>query len=354
MISREIAALAGAWRTAGEQPDGQICAALAAGFGRLHPAAERAGQARLAELASVAEVMLEAMTQSPEAADPLLWRTVGDYVAAVEGLASGPERPEAGPVAGRRLLLRSPDESAASRLEALLTGLGWSLTRVSDAAGLGQALAAGEPALVVEDIDPPARPAPTPETGLPPRVALATSGAAERRLAAAQAGFEGFWPKHISRACLAAELERLAPPADAAPLRLLLRDDSRTQAAYYRNLLRRSGMEVEVAESAEAVFAALAERPPDLLLLDLHMPGYDGIALTRAVRQLPGGLSLPVVFLSMETDPQRQLDALEAGADDFLVKPVPGTRLRRALAIRARRGRALRLAGGGPPVPGCG
>ncbi|WP_425527757.1 response regulator, partial [Xylella fastidiosa] len=61
---------------------------------------------------------------------------------------------------------------------------------------------------------------------------------------------------------------------------------------------------------------------PDKILMDLNMPDLDGISLTALIRQQPNKLLLPIVFLSGDTGPEKQIEVLDSGADDFLTKPI--------------------------------
>ncbi|UEX79307.1 response regulator [Spiribacter halobius] len=354
-IRRDLAALVTAWEAMRDGADAAHFEAMRRHCAGVAAAAEASGHRRLAELAGVAEIMLTPLARAEEPADPLLLRTLDDYVEALRRLDPGAP-PESPAMPCRRARLITGDDTAVARLRPLLRDLAWGLEVLPDATGAADP---GPAELIVLDLDGSAEPdrllsglttalGPASAGPQPPVVALAARGSAALRLTAARAGAAGFWLKGMSRDLLAAELDRLALAAaeSARPLRVLLRDDSRTQTAYYRNVLQRAGLTVEAADSADAVFEALLQRPPDLLLLDLHMPDCDGAELTRAVRQLPGLGHLPVVFLSMETDVRRQLDALAAGGDDFLVKPVSGGQLLRTVTLRATRGRTLRQQSG--------
>jgi len=84
---------------------------------------------------------------------------------------------------------------------------------------------------------------------------------------------------------------------------------------------------------------AIAEHRPDLILMDLHMPGLDGMRLTALIRQNPQQQLLPIVFLTGDPDPERQFEVLDSGADDFLTKPIRPRHLVAAVANRIRRSR---------------
>jgi len=172
-------------------------------------------------------------------------------------------------------------------------------------------------------------------------VLLLAVGAAEGRLEALFGGADGYLELGEPARC-AAELGQWLAQQDPAPFRVLLVEDDRDGRAFAGGLLRRVGMQVEeVADPTTALARAEAVRP-DIVLLDLHMPELDGVALTAQLRA--SGLSphLPIVMLSGEERPGARFSALRLGADDFLVKPVPPRTLIASVRARVKRGRALR------------
>src|SRR5262245_45582811 len=84
------------------------------------------------------------------------------------------------------------------------------------------------------------------------------------------------------------------------------------------DLLRREGFAVEEAENAVAMDAVLARARPDLLVLDLMLPGEDGLSICRRLR---ANDTLPILMLTAKGDEIDRVVGLEMGADDYLVKP---------------------------------
>lgn len=125
--------------------------------------------------------------------------------------------------------------------------------------------------------------------------------------------------------------------ADGLPPRLLVVDDDPLQRHLAARTLRHAGFEVSEAADGEAALARLAEVPVDLLLLDLLMPGLDGYAVCRRVRALPQGGLLPILVLTGLNDTSAIDAAYEAGATDFIAKPIHWTLLshRVRYALRA-------------------
>ncbi len=130
------------------------------------------------------------------------------------------------------------------------------------------------------------------------------------------------------------------PPSAEAPYRVLVVEDDRAQGLFAQSVLQGAGMEANVVTDAEAVLQALGRGRPDLILMDLHLPGVDGMRLTAMIRQQPGMELLPIVFLSGDPDPERQFEVLDIGADDYLSKPIRPRHLIAAVSNRIRRARA--------------
>jgi diguanylate cyclase (GGDEF)-like protein len=102
------------------------------------------------------------------------------------------------------------------------------------------------------------------------------------------------------------------------------------------------GMKTEIVTDGTLALERIAATSPDLVLLDTQLPGTNGIELAKIIRQLRRDLSLPIVFLSAESDPHLQLEARTQGGDDFIRKPVDRKALISLVALRAKRGIELR------------
>ena len=85
--------------------------------------------------------------------------------------------------------------------------------------------------------------------------------------------------------------------------------------------LRGSGYEAEGYESAEGLLPRLEQDPPDLVLLDIMLPGQDGISVLCAMKETPALSSVPVIMLTAKTAEYDRVRGLDAGADDYVVKP---------------------------------
>ena len=117
-----------------------------------------------------------------------------------------------------------------------------------------------------------------------------------------------------------------APVAAAARARILVADDNQDMRGYVRSLLERE-YTVETCADGEAAMAAIVRDPPDLLLSDVMMPRLDGFGLMRRIRAHPELAGLPIILLSARAGQEAKIEGLEAGADDYLVKPFAANEL---------------------------
>lgn len=110
--------------------------------------------------------------------------------------------------------------------------------------------------------------------------------------------------------------------------KVLVVDDNPVNLRVCRLILERYGHVVETETSPVAALARMATQAPDLpdlpdvLITDLMMPALDGIELTRQIRALPTGRELPIIMLTARGEESDQDRAMEAGATNFLTKPV--------------------------------
>ena len=180
--------------------------------------------------------------------------------------------------------------------------------------------------------------------GRPALVYIAQSGDIDPKLRALRAGAEAFFVDPVPTDELASRLIELsgAPGADRG--RVLVIDDQPIAAVFAARVLESAGMETRTTGEALRVLEILEEMRPDIVLMDLHMPGADGIELTTLIRGHDELYDTPIVFLSSELNKDKQLDALRVGGNDFIAKPVRPERLievvRRSIrSFRMMRGR---------------
>lgn len=105
-------------------------------------------------------------------------------------------------------------------------------------------------------------------------------------------------------------------------MRALIVDDSRSIRSYVRLLLERQGFECLEAEDGQAALAALKERGPcDVALIDVNMPVMGGLECAQAIRRIAEMDAMKIMIVTTEADHARIEQALEAGADEYLMKP---------------------------------
>lgn len=115
-------------------------------------------------------------------------------------------------------------------------------------------------------------------------------------------------------------------------MRILVVEDSATQAERLCLLLEGAGYEVDVAPDGEAALAKIKSQTPDLVISDVVMPQMDGYELCRAIRSSDEMRQLPIVLLTSQSGPEDIIRGLESGADNFIVKPFEDEDLLRRIA----------------------
>ena len=140
--------------------------------------------------------------------------------------------------------------------------------------------------------------------------------------------------------------------AQPAPARILVVEDERDIAALVAYHLTKEGYRVRTAEGGtEALEAAAAERP-DLLVLDLMLPGFSGYEVLQEIRRRPELAEVPVVVLTARRDEADRVKGLELGADDYVTKPFSPRELVLRVAAVLRRVQSPAIAGSGRVLRG--
>ncbi|HKI63195.1 MAG TPA: response regulator [Burkholderiales bacterium] len=104
--------------------------------------------------------------------------------------------------------------------------------------------------------------------------------------------------------------------------RVLVVDDDQDMANFLAHMLRKEGMEADVAAEGGAARERVMASPPDLVMLDVQMPGLSGFEVCRRLKADPSTALIPVVLITALDDSESRVRGIEAGADDFLSKPV--------------------------------
>jgi twitching motility two-component system response regulator PilH len=103
---------------------------------------------------------------------------------------------------------------------------------------------------------------------------------------------------------------------------ILLVDDSKTELHYLSELLGKQGYTVRIAQNGEEALRRLGEETPDLILMDVVMPGQNGFQLTRAITRDPRFANVPVIMCTSKSQETDRVWGMRQGARDYIVKPV--------------------------------
>ncbi|MEY4749982.1 MAG: hypothetical protein RIQ60_2196 [Pseudomonadota bacterium] len=112
---------------------------------------------------------------------------------------------------------------------------------------------------------------------------------------------------------------------------ILLVDDSKTELHFLTDVLERHGFRIRTAENGEEAMRRIAEEKPDLILMDVVMPGQNGFQLTRAITRDPLYADVPVIMCTSKNQETDKVWGMRQGARDYVVKPVNGDELVRKI-----------------------
>lgn len=108
---------------------------------------------------------------------------------------------------------------------------------------------------------------------------------------------------------------------------VLIVDDSKTELMFLAAMLQGIGMTVRLAEGAEEALKHLQEAKPDLILMDVVMPGQNGFQLTRSIHRTPAYADIPIILCTSKNLETDRVWGLRQGAKDYITKPVNKTEL---------------------------
>ena len=109
--------------------------------------------------------------------------------------------------------------------------------------------------------------------------------------------------------------------------KVLIVDDSKTETLFMTELLQSHGFSVRSAENADEAFKRLADERPDLILMDVVMPGQNGFQLTRAVNRTPEYSDIPIIICTSKNLETDRVWGMRQGAKDYITKPVDSSEL---------------------------
>lgn len=164
------------------------------------------------------------------------------------------------------------------------------------------------------------------------------------QLAAVRAGAQGYFIRPVDITKLENSLEHCLNRQLSEPYRILIIDDDDDLATRYSLVLRNSQMLVQTLNDPSDLFETMRSFNPEVLLLDVNMPGCSGPELAQMIRLNPEWLRVTIIYLSAETDINRQMAALLKAGDDFITKPISDNALIAAVYSHAQRARSLSTA----------
>jgi len=260
-------------------------------------------------------------------------------------------QPDQNVVAPRRIFVVEDEHELAEELKVQLGYFGYDVSVFNTLADFRLALQHSSDIVVLMDVTFPDDPLEgvklmneiQRERDVPlPVVFLSAHDEFEARLEAARAGSIAYLNKPVNIGNLIDRLDVLTSPLTPQPYRVMIVDDSVALAAYHAAVLEQAGMVVKAINNPFNVIDSLLEFTPDLILIDLYMPECNGTDLAKVIRQLDAFVSIPIVFLSAESDLDKQLFAMGLGGDDFLTKPIQPQHLISSVTSRIRRSLMLR------------
>ena len=175
-----------------------------------------------------------------------------------------------------------------------------------------------------------------------PMIAVSDSDDLVSRLTALRSGAKHYLPKPVGADRLTGLLERVIGQRPHEPYRVLMLDDAPVSLEFQAEILRSYGLEVLALSQPLELLKEFDRFDPDVVILDVFMPDAEGPELAAVLRERDPEHTVPILFLSAETRPDRQLQAIGLGGDGFLVKSMSPSHLAAAVTTRAERGRLMK------------
>ena len=307
--------------------------------------------------ANAGQQILELLTQWPEGGlpDDSLWPKLQD---ALELLSQSTQRRTDGngekpPSQYRRtpIYIALANDEMASRLIRQLEFFGFRASSFRDGDSLIEACSLNKPETILMDVNfggernagiaTIERLQEQHDTPIPIIFMSDEDGTIETRLRASRCGGEEFFYPAVDPGQLIEKIETYTHGNTVEPYRVLVLDDSRAQAKYMETVLKKAGMTAHIITDPMQIIHALDDFSPEIIILDMYMPGCTGMEIARVIRQQDRLHSVPIIYLSAEEDVSKQLHAMSLGGDDFLTKPIDPKHLIATIHNRGRRARSL-------------
>ena len=259
-------------------------------------------------------------------------------------------RPARSNPSSRRIYILEDQPAIGESMRLTLNNFGYQAEHFMRIADLEQALDRQLPGALIVDVNLPDEAL----TGLQyaaqlqqrldeplPLLVITTQDDFATHLEAVRVGALGFFTKPVDITQLENRLERCFAQQQGEPYRVMIIDDDRELASRFSLILRDANMLVEMLHEPSEISARMRSFNPEVVLLDVSMPCCTGPELAQIIRMNDDWLRVPIVYLSAETDNNRQMNALIKAGDDFLTKPISDNALIAAVFSRAQRARLL-------------
>lgn len=172
-------------------------------------------------------------------------------------------------------------------------------------------------------------------------IVLAEHDTLESRLKGIRLGSTLFFAEPIDTIKLMEQLDQLESCSKMEPFRVAVMEDSKAQAKFNDKVLSTAGFETCIIIEPTELLNSLSNFDPEVIFMDMQMPGCNGIELTRILRQQERFQTVPIVFLSAEENHDKQREAMTSGGTAFIEKPVKKDQLLFTAELYARRSRNL-------------
>ncbi len=163
----------------------------------------------------------------------------------------------------------------------------------------------------------------------------------QNRLKGIRLGSTLFFSHPVDTIKLMEYLDTLEHETDDAPFRIAVMEDSKAQAKFNQKVLNDAGYETCIVIDPMELLNALSSFDPEVIFMDMQMPGCNGIELTQVLRQIERFSTVPIVFLSAEENHEKQKEAMTSGGTAFITKPVKKDQMLFMAELYARRTRHL-------------
>ena len=329
------------------------------------------GLKQISLAAEAAEMLIDKVMGESQSYSPEFAEEISQHIANLDRLASQalndpanavslisdtektrePFRPSDSPQDRKNIYICDDDPSQIEHIHSQLSCFGYEVKSFSSIDQLRQAVKTESPDAVIMDVVFPEgvnaglevihdlQPDEGPKL---PVVFISGRSDFSARLQAVKAGGLAFLTKPLRCLDIVEILDSLTSNARPEPFRVLVVDDEPQIATLHASILEEAGMAVRVIHNPAQVVEVLRDFRPELVLMDMYMHECTGRELSMIIRQMPEYISIPIIYLSSETDMKKQHSAMAVGADGFLVKPINPRELVSAVTVRAERMRTLR------------